>query len=165
MELARFWRHVAMTPWTAAKAFPEAALDTIGRAVAEGEKSHRGEVRFVVEAELSTAQLWANLGSRERARQVFAAMGVWDTEENNGVLVYVLLADHRVEIVADRGIGARVEAAQWEAVCRTMQAAFREGRYEAGAVAGVQAVSALIAAHYPARAGDRNELPDRPAMI
>lgn len=165
MDLARFWRHVAMTPWAAAKAFPEGALDAIGRAVAQGEASHRGEVRFVVEAELTTPQLWANLGPRERARQVFASMGVWDTEENNGVLLYVLLADHRVEIVADRGIGARVAAAQWESVCRAMQSAFREGRYEAGAVAGVQAVSALLAAHYPAQAGDRNELPDRPAMI
>jgi uncharacterized membrane protein len=165
MDLRRFWRHIAMTPWQAAKAFPPRALEAIGRAVAEHEKRHRGEVRFVVEAELSSAQLWANVGSRARAVELFARLGVWDTAENSGVLVYVLLADHRVEIVADRGISAKVAQAEWQAICAQMQAAFREGRFEAGAVAGVTAISALLEKHFPATGANANELPDQPVML
>jgi len=165
MDLRRFWRHVTMTPWQAARAFPAATLEAIGRRVAEHEKRHRGEVRFVVEAELTTAQLWASLSSRARAIEVFSGLRVWDTEENTGVLVYVLLADHKVEIVTDRGIAAKVDAAQWRAICRTMQEAFREGRFEEGALAGVTAISALLEEHFPARGDNPNELPDRALLI
>jgi uncharacterized membrane protein len=165
MDLRRFWRHIAMTPWKSARAFPAAAREAIGRAVAEHEKNHRGEVRFVVEAELTSAQLWANLGSRARAVELFAMLGVWDTAENTGVLVYVLLADHKVEIVADRGISAKVAQAEWQAICATMQEAFRAGRFEAGAVAGVTAISALLEKHFPAGGTNENELPDQPVML
>jgi uncharacterized membrane protein len=165
MDLRRFWRHVAMTPWTAARAFPEKALDAIGRRVGEHEKRHRGEVRFVVEAELTTAQLWAGLTSRARAVEIFSGLRDWDTEENTGVLVYVLLADHKVEIVADRGVSSLVSAGQWQAICRTMQEAFRAGRFEEGALAGVTAISELLEKHFPAREGNANEIPDRPVMI
>jgi uncharacterized membrane protein len=155
-----------MTPWQAARAFSPSAREVIGKAVAEHEKRHRGEVRFVVEVELTSAQLWANLGSRARALQVFAMLGVWDTAENTGVLVYVLLADQTVEIVADRGISAKVAQAEWQAICATMQDAFRAGQFEAGAVAGVTAISALLERHFPA-AGESNvnELPDQPVML
>jgi uncharacterized membrane protein len=165
MDLRRFWRHIVMTPWQAGRAFPPAALEAIRRAVAEHEKRHRGEVRFVVEAELTSGQLWANLGSRARAIELFAMMGVWDTAENTGVLVYVLLADHKVEIVADRGISAVVAQSEWQAICGTMQDAFRAGQFEAGAVAGVTAVSALLERHFPAGEGNANELPDQPVML
>jgi len=165
MELARFWRHTSMSPLKAARAFPPATLDAIQQAVAESESRHRGELCFVVEAELGTAQLWAELDSRARARQVFALQGVWNTEENNGVLVYVLLADRKVEIVADRGVAAVVPQAEWDAICATMQAAFRAGRYREGAVAGVRAASALLERHFPSSGPGRNELPDRPIMI
>lgn len=165
MDLKRFWRHIAMTPWQAAKAFPPRALEAIGRAVAEHEKRHRGEVRFVVEAELATAQLWAGLGSRARAVELFATQGVWDTSERTGVLVYVLLADHKVEIVADRGISARVTQPEWQAICASMQEAFRAGRFEEGAVAGVHAIADLLERHFPAGETNRNELPDQPVML
>ncbi len=165
MDLRRFWRHIVMTPWQAARAFPPAAREAIGRAVAEHERRHRGELRFVVEAELSSAQLWAGMGPRARAVEVFAMLGVWDTEENTGVLVYVLLADHQVEIVADRGISARVSQAQWQEVCGAMQEAFRAGRFEAGAVAGVAAIAELLEQHFPADGSNRNELPDQPVML
>ena len=165
MDLRRFWRHIVMTPWQAARAFPAPTLEAVKRAIAGHEKRHRGEVRFVVEAELTSAQLWANLGSRARAVEVFSMLHVWDTEENTGVLVYVLLADHKVEIVADRGISAQVAPAQWQAICRTMQAAFRDGRFEDGAVAGVTAISELLAAHFPATGDNPNELPDQPVML
>jgi uncharacterized membrane protein len=165
MDLRRFWRHVAMTPWSAARAFPERALEAIGRRVGEHEKRHRGEVRFVVEAELTTPQLWADLSSRARAVEVFSSLRVWDTQENTGVLVYVLLADHKVEIVADRGVCAWVSAGQWQAICRAMQEAFAAGRFEEGALAGVTAISELLEKHFPAGGENPNELPDRPLMI
>jgi uncharacterized membrane protein len=165
MDLRRFWRHIAMTPWQASRAFPESALAAIGRRVGEHEKRHRGEVRFVVEAELTTAQLWSNLSSRARAVEVFSGLRVWDTEENTGVLVYVLLADHKVEIVADRGVSAKVAPAEWQAICRTMQEAFRAGRFEEGALAGVTAISELLERHFPAREANANELPDRPVLM
>lgn len=165
MDLRRFWRHIVMTPWTAARAFPPSALKSIAQAVAEDEKRHRGEVRFVVEAELTTAQLWHDLGSRARAIELFAQLGVWDTAENTGVLVYVLLADHKVEIVADRGISAKVAQSEWQAICRTMQEAFRAGRFEEGAVAGVTAIAALLERHFPAGEKNANELPDQPVML
>ena len=165
MDLARFWRHVMMSPVKAARCFPSATLDDIQQAVAASERRHRGEVCFVVEAELGTGQLWADVSSRDRAREIFALHGVWNTEENNGVLVYVLLADRHVEIVADRGVDRVVDASEWAAICRMMQDHFHAGRYREGALAGVQAVSALLERHYPARDGERNELGDRPVMI
>jgi uncharacterized membrane protein len=165
MDLRRFWRHIAMTPWKARTAFSPGARAAIGRAVAELEKSHRGEVRFVIEAELTSAQLWANLGSRRRAMQLFATLGVWDTAENTGVLVYVLLADHKVEIVADRGIAAKVDPSEWQAVCVAMQESFRNGHFEKGAIAGITAISSILGKHFPADATNRNELPDQPVML
>jgi uncharacterized membrane protein len=165
MDLARFWRHIVTTPFAVARSFPPSTLDAIQREVANQEAQHRGEIRFVVEAELTTAQLWRGLGPRERARQVFALHGVWNTEENIGVLVYVLLADRAVEIVADRGISGRVGEAEWAAVCRSMEASFRDGRFEEGAVEGVRAVSAVLGRHFPGRETSRNELPDRPLVM
>lgn len=165
MDPKRFMRHILMSPAKAARSFPARTLDALQREVAEQEKRHRGQVCLVVEAELTSGQLWRDLGSRERARELFALRGVWNTEENNGVLVYVLLADRRVEIVADRGIDARVDASQWQGICRMMEAHFAQGRYEEGALAGVRAVSDLLAGHFPPGAPHANELPDRPVLI
>jgi uncharacterized membrane protein len=165
MDLKRFWRHALMSPAKEARDFPPATLDAIQREVALQEKRHRGEVCLVVEAELTSAQLWHDLASRDRARQVFALQGVWNTEENNGVLIYLLLADRRVEIVADRGVDSKVAAEEWQAICRAMEKHFAEGRYEEGAVSGVRAVSELLARHFPAGGQERNELQDRPILM
>lgn len=165
MELARFWRHVRMNPIKAARCFPPATLDAIQREIAAQEASHRGEICFVIEAELASGLLWRGVGPRERARQVFALQGVWNTEENNGVLVYVLLADRAVEIVADRGIDSRLTPAEWRAICDVMQARFAEGRYEEGALAGIRAIAACMASHFPGEGPHRNELPDRPVVL
>jgi uncharacterized membrane protein len=165
MDLKRFFRHVAMTPLKARGAFPDRVMDAITAAIAESERGHRGEICFVVEAELSTAQLWRNLSPRDRAREVFAAHGVWNTEENNGVLVYLLLAERRVEIVADRGVDARVAPAEWTAICDEMDAHFRDARFEQGALSGVRGVGALLARHFPGRPEGRNELEDRPTLM
>jgi len=119
----------------------------------------------VVEPELTTSQLWQGVTPRDRARQVFALQGVWNTEENNGVLVYVLLADHAVEIVADRGIDARLDGSDWRAICREMEARFAEGRFEEGAIAGIRAIAGAMGRHFPGAGPRRNELPDRPMVL
>ena len=165
MDLARFGRHVLMSPLQARRAFPSSTLDALQARISLCEKEHRGEIRFVVEAELDTGRLWREVDSRGRAREVFAQQGVWNTAENNGVLIYVLLADRRVEILADRGIAARVDAGEWEKVCRMMETHFRERRFEAGALAGIDAVGELLKRHFPGGPGRPNELEDRPALI
>lgn len=163
--LRRFWRHVLMNPLAARRAFSASTFDVIQREVALLERTHSGELRFVVEAELTTGQLWRGLSSRDRARELFASYGVWNTEENCGVLVYVLLADRCVEIVADRGIERKVAAGEWDGICRVMEAHFRERHFEEGALAGLRAVSSLLQRHFPPGSAPRNELPDRPLMI
>jgi uncharacterized membrane protein len=165
MQLGRFWRHVRMNPLKVARAFPASTLEAIEREIRAQEASHRGEICFVVEAELTSSQLWHGLASRERARQVFASQGVWNTEENNGVLVYVLLADRAVEIVADRGIDAHFSASQWQAICREMEARFAQGRFEEGALAGIRAIAEAMSRHFPGDGPRRNELPDRPLVL
>ena len=161
--VSRALRHLLTPDWIARRAFPPAALRAIEHAVKESERRHRGEIRFAIEAGLSPAQL--GISTRERARQVFAQLGVWDTEENCGVLVYVQLVDRRIEIVADRGIAQRVAQAEWDAVCRAMEQAFKRAQYETGALDAIRAVTGILARHFPAGPGDRNELPDRPAVL
>lgn len=156
-----FLDHLAVT-----RAFPRAALDAIGQAVAAQERRHRGELRVVIEGGLPLTALAAGRKARERALEHFTRLRVWDTEDNAGVLIYLLLADRRVEIVADRGIHARVGEAAWETICGAMQREFAAGRYEAGMLTGLSAVSDLLAQHFPVRPGDNpNELPDAPAVV
>lgn len=160
---SRMFRHFLMTRWQARKAFSRHALNAIEKAIASAEAQHGGEIRVAVEAELTTHALWRGLASRARAVQVFGELGVWDTEHNNGVLIYVLLADRVVEIVADRGYAEKVAASEWAQVCRLIEQAFQRGEFERGTVEGVAAASKLMARHFPSR--DRNELPNRPAML
>jgi len=140
-------------------------MSAIESAIRESEKLHDGEVRFAVEAALHPAQLWRGVTARSRAIEVFAELGVWDTERNNGVLLYLLLADRDVEIVADRGFNGKVSAEEWESVCRRMESALREGRHADAVIDGVQSLSAIVARHFPPRPGGRNELPDTPASL
>jgi hypothetical protein len=165
MDLGRIARHLVTSPGAVGRALPAAAMAAIEKAIGTSEGQHRGEIRFAAEAALDSAPLLAGQAARERALDVFSLLRVWDTEENNGVLIYLLLADHDVEIVADRGISARVAAAEWEEICRRMEAAFRRGEFQQGVLAGISEVSALLARHYPARPGDRNELADKPAIL
>ena len=165
MEIGRFLRHVAMSPLKARRIFPDKTMDAIAAEIGASEKRHRGEIVFVVEAELTTEQLWRGLGSRERALEVFASQGAWNTEENNGVLVYVLLADRSVEVVADRGIDRHVGAEAWRAIVEAIDGHFRAGRFEEGALAGVRAVSAHLERHFPEQGEGRNQLGDRPIRM
>ena len=161
--MSRVLKHLFVPPWAARRAFPSASLRKIEEAIKASEQRHRGELRFAVEANLHLAHLGHS--PRQRARHAFAQLDVWDTEENTGVLIYVQLVDHRIEIVADRGIAARVSQAEWDAVCRAMEARFREGKYLAGALEAIDAVTRILERHFPARGANRNELPDRPAVL
>jgi uncharacterized membrane protein len=169
MKVGRLIRHAAATHWRTRRLFPSSTLDAIEQAVARAEQAHSGEIRFAIETALTPLHVWHGLSPRTRALSVFGELRVWDTEHNNGVLIYVQLADRAVEIVADRGMKGRVSAAEWEAVCRLMEAHFRAGRFELGSVAGVEAVGALLARHFPPQAGQpvdpQNQLPDRPALL
>jgi len=163
MNFARLARHIFMPRRGLRRAFDESALVAIEQAIADSEKTHGGEIRVALEASLEPAELFSDLTPRQRALQAFAELGVWDTELNNGVLIYVLWADHDVEIVADRGFNGRVGAQQWSDVCQRMEQLFSQGAAARALVTGIQAAGALIAQHYPAV--DRNELPDRPVLL
>jgi uncharacterized membrane protein len=165
-NLRRIFRHLVTDRVTARRAFPAASLLRIEAAIAEGEKQHRGQVRFAVEPALPFGRVLRHFPPRERALEVFSQLRVWDTAENCGVLVYLLLADRDVEIVADRGIHAHVGNAAWAAICRKMEAAFRAGRYGEGVEAGIVEINALLALHYPREGrGPSNELSDQPVIL
>lgn len=145
--------------------FPKRVQATIERAVAEQEARHNGELRFVLEGGLPPGSLLRGQRSRARAVDLFGTLRVWDTEHNSGVLIYVLLADRAVEILADRGIQARVGNAAWERICDEMRQRFAAGEFEAGAVQGVRAISDILAAHFPPAGVNPNELPDKPVVL
>ena len=165
MKLRRLASHLVSSSRKTGQAFPQATLDRIEAAVRDAERRHAGQIRFVVEAALEPAAVWQGVSAAERALEVFSLLRVWDTEHNNGVLVYLLLADHDVEIVADRGIHRRAGNPEWEAICRDMEAHFREGRFEQGVVQGIQRVSALLEFHFPQADQTFNELPDKPVLL
>lgn len=169
MNLVRLLKHAAATHWRTRMLFPKSTLDAIEQAVARAERAHSGEICFAVETSLAPVHVMNDLSPHARALEVFSALRVWDTERNNGVLIYVQLADRHVEIVADRGFKDRVSQGEWDAVCRLMEEHFRNGRFEAGSLAGVDAIGRLLARHYPNEAadtGDRhNQLPDRPTLL
>ena len=162
----RWIRHLFLDQFVLMRAFPLPTLAAIERAVAEQEKRHRGELRVVIEGGLPLLALIAGRTARERALEHFGRLRIWDTDDNAGVLIYLLLSDRRVEIVADRGIHARVGGSAWETICGAMQQEFAAGRFEAGMLAGLGSVSDLLHQHFPARAGDNpNELPDAPVVV
>jgi uncharacterized membrane protein len=165
VELARTLKHLATTRWSARGRFPRQVLGEIERSIREAESQHRGEIRFAVEASLDLPQLWRGATPRQRALQAFSHLGIWDTHANNGVLIYVLLADRAVEIVADRGIAARVAQTEWDRICGDMQAHFRAGRFAEGSTAGVLRVGQILAEHFPGGPDGSNELPNRPVML
>jgi uncharacterized membrane protein len=165
MNLKRIMRHLSMGRAAVRRVFSSHAMDAIESAIRETEARHAGQIRFAVEAALELAPLLAGQTAQQRAIEVFSRLRVWDTEHNNGVLIYLLLADRDVEIVADRGIHVRLGSEVWEAICREMEAAFREGYFEAGVLAGIHAVGEHLSRHFPARSGKANEMPDRPVVL
>lgn len=161
----RILRHVVTDHRSVRRTFPHAALERIEHAIAASERGHRGQICFAVEGALPPLRVLRDLTPRERALEVFGLLRVWDTEENAGVLVYLLLADRDVEIVADRGIDGRVPPGAWQAICTRMETEFREGRFVDGVLAGIGEIGALLGAHFPHMNDLPNELPDKPVIL
>ncbi len=165
MDLMRIGKHLLIPDWWAHRTFSRAALDRITAAVRESEKSHRGELCFVIEGDLDLSALLRGITPRQRAEELFSQMRVWDTEENSGVLIYVQLIDHAIEIVADRGINGKAAQAEWDQICLKMQEAFYAGNYEEGAFTAIDAITMLLQRHFPAGDDNEDELPNRPVRL
>lgn len=146
--------------------FPAALLDELAAAIATGERSHLGEIRFAIESRLAPMAVLDGLDAPTRARQVFAQLRVWDTELNSGVLFYVSMAEHRIEIIADRGIAAKVTTGEWDAICARMRECYARGQWRDGSLEGIAAANTLLQQHFPAD-GTHNpdELSDRPVLL
>jgi uncharacterized membrane protein len=165
MNIKRILKHLSVSRAAMRRVFPRESLKRIETAIAEVEQTHAGQIRFAVESALEIRPLFAGQTARERAIEVFSHLRVWDTEHNNGVLIYLLLADRDVEIIADRGVHAKLGQETWEAVCREMEAAFRREQFEDGIITGIRSVGAHLARHYPHTGTKINELPDKPVLI
>jgi uncharacterized membrane protein len=165
MGIGRIARHLIEHHWRARRVFTPKVLARIEEAIQAGERTHSGQLRFVVEGALDGAPLFHNQTARERALDVFSRLRIWDTAHDNGVLIYLLLADRNVEIIADRDIDAKVGAAGWEKICHDMEADFAQGRFQSGAVKGIEAVSRELAKYFPPNGPHPNELPDKPIVI
>ena len=165
MSIARIAKHLLHHHWWEKRYFPATVLAAIEQAIKAGEATHSGQVRFVVEGALDGAPLFRDQPARERALDIFSRLRIWDTAHNNGVLIYLLLADRDVEIVADRGVHGHVGSDGWEHICRAMETCFRAGQFERGVIAGIQAVSQHLSRHFPKHDAGANELPDAPVVI
>jgi uncharacterized membrane protein len=155
-RLQRLFRHRWVDDGDTARAIPPALSGRLAQHVAASERRHTGEIRIYIEAGLPASYIWRDAKPRERAIAMFGKLRVWDTEQNNGVLIYLLLAEHAIEIVADRGLSRHVPDAQWQEVVRHMGEQFRAGRYEEGLKDAVDEVTALLVKHF--------ELPDQPVL-
>ncbi|BBE50269.1 hypothetical protein OYT1_ch0702 [Ferriphaselus amnicola] len=165
MNIQRTLNHLLAGRWQVRRRFPKDSMARIEAAIGQSEHTHMGELRFAVEAGLDWPELVTGTSAHQRALQVFSDLRVWDTEHNSGVLIYLLLADRDVEIVADRGIHTRVGAASWEAICHDMEAHFRSGAFEQGVLHGIAAIASLLQQHFPAQGKNPNELPDHPVTL
>lgn len=164
-KLKRVLRHLLAGRWQVFRRFPQASLQAIEAATHRYEATHMGELRFAVEAALDWPDVIRGMTAHDRAIELFSQLRIWDTEHNSGVLIYLLLADRRVEIIADRGINSRVGKAGWEAICREMEVAFRAGRFEQGVLLGLERISVLLARHFPADGDNPDELSNAPVRL
>lgn len=165
MGIKRIGKHLLLSHRQVRKEFPRHVLAKIEDAIKASEKLHTGQIRFVVEGALDGRPLFNDQAARARALDVFSSLRIWDTAHNNGVLIYLLFADHDVEIVADRGIDAKVGKEAWQKICAAMEAQFKQGHFEAGVVEGIAAVTDHMIVHFPAVGAHRNELPDAPTVL
>ena len=165
VNIKRWFIHAFMPPWRWRVAFPASLLGEIEMAVHQSECLHRGELRFAVENALAPAWVWRGMSARQRATEVFSNLRVWDTEENSGVLIYLLLADREVHLVADRGIAKLVPQAEWDTIAEAMQKEFHRGDFRRGALEGIERITKIITAHFPSGPVNPNELSDTPVIV
>lgn len=165
VRLKRWLIHIFIPPWRWHLAFPTSLLKEIENAISQSESLHRGELRFAIENALEPAWVWKKLSAHQRATEVFSNLRVWDTEDNSGILIYILLADREVHIIADRGIAQKVAQQEWDAITKTMQSAFSKGEFRRGSLIGIEQLTQLLANHFPAGAKNANELPNKPVIL
>ena len=165
MNIGRMLKHLFAPP--AGRLFTADSLQRIAQAIAGNERRHGGEICFAVESALPWQAALRGVDARAQALAAFSRLSVWDTAANNGVLLYLLIADHRIEIVADRGLDAVVSPEQWRGVCQLMEERLKAGEADAAVIRGIEATSDLLAAHYPPRPGviDADELPNQPHVL
>jgi uncharacterized membrane protein len=165
MGIKRIGKHLVEHRWRARRTFPPQVLAAIERTIKAGEATHSGQVRFVVEGALDGAPLFRDQSPRDRALDIFSQLRIWDTVHNNGVLIYLLLADRAVEIVADRGIDAKVGTQGWQKICAGMEIDFKAGNFAGGVIKGINEVSRQLAKYFPKSGAGPNELPDAPVVM
>ena len=165
MDIRRMARHLFMPSWWAHRIFPVRSLQAIEVVIHDSEMAHVGQIRFSVEGDLDFIRLLRGLTARDRAIELFSHLKIWDTEHNNGVLIYLLLADREVEIIVDRGLHKHLGARELEDICREMERAFGEGRFEAGVVEGIKEIGRHLARHYPRTDATMNELSNKPVVL
>lgn len=165
MRWLRLIRHFIAGLQPVGWVFPPRIRTAIESAITLSEQQHQGEICFAIETAMPAGLIWRGTTPRQRAVGLFASLGVWDTAANNGVLVYVLLADHSVELVVDRGIAAHIPEAEWQGLCREVESLFRRGDYETGGLAAIRGVAAQLARHFPGSSVGRNELPNQPILL
>lgn len=164
-NLKRLWRHLSTGQASGRRAYPKEVLAEIQQIIADGEQLHRAEVRIIIEPAMPLDDVLENIHPRARARTLFSDYRVWDTEENCGVLIYLNLADHQVEIVADRGVGRLVQPAEWQAVCDTMTGQLKRGAYRDSTIAALRQLNELLHQKLPATGERVNQLSDKPIIL
>ncbi len=161
----RLLQHLLTPQWRIKRVLPGLAMSNIEKAIGESENFHSGEIRFAVEAALDPLALLRGTTARQRAIEVFSQLRIWDTEHNNGVLIYLLLADRDIEIIADRGINAHLDQHTWQSICQRMEKHFGVGNFEQGILSGISEISARLTQHFPAVKSDHNELSNQPHIL
>lgn len=164
-KTTRLFRHALASPWSLRRVLPRESMDRIEAEIGRSENSHRGELRFAVEVDLGAMQILRGVTARDRAVDLFSALRIWDTEENTGVLIYLLLADRTLEIVADRGLSSRVSQEVWDGIAERMRQKFADKDFETGLTIGIQEITALLSKHFPASSGNQNELSNKPVIV
>ncbi len=164
-RLQRQWRHWMASAAKGRRMFPPEALARLGQAITAGELRHRGEVRLIVENSMPSDLIQADVSNRQRALGLFAEYAVWDTADRCGVLLYVNLAEHKVDIVVDRNIGQKIDPSIWQQICTTMTQGFKLGQFEQSTLSAIEQVNALLAEHFPGNGARPNELPDHPVVL
>lgn len=164
-KLIRILKHLSTSRLQVMRLLPTRSMNAIEAAISASENLHMGELRFVVEAGLDWPDLFAGTSARKRALDIFSQLRIWDTEHNSGVLIYLLLADNKVEVMADRGINSRVNQNEWISICQDMESKFRIGDFEAGVLGGINAITSLLKQHFPTEEKNLNELSNRPIIL
>lgn len=161
----RWLRHLFTLPFLLRQKFPVSLLSEIETAIRDSEKHHNGEIRFAIETALPLPAILRRVTAKQTAIEAFGNLRVWDTRDNSGVLIYLLLADHDLEIVADRGIAEKVGQSQWDDIAHAMEQHYRVGQFREGSLEGIRRVTELLASYFPPEDRNPNELPNKPVII